>query len=118
MQTCLTTSTLHKTFEGMRFMCMLPLKTSIVNIDIHLIVFGKCVDGSIKTWGVVKIDVQNKKKIPELLGSIEDCEFCVFILKQNFVSNFRHYCFNFGYGSMCVQFYFWASHMLAKITIT
>jgi hypothetical protein len=43
---------------------MLPLKTSIVNIDIHLIVFGKCVDGSIKTWGVVKIDVQNKKKIP------------------------------------------------------
>jgi hypothetical protein len=40
---------------------MLLLKISIVNIDIHLIVFGKCVDGSIKTWGVIKIDVQNKR---------------------------------------------------------
>lgn len=64
MQTCLSTNALHKTFEGMGFMCMLLLKISIVNIDIHLIVFGKCVDQSIKTPGVVKIDVQYKKKIP------------------------------------------------------
>jgi hypothetical protein len=40
---------------------MLLLKISIVIIDIYLFVFGKCVDGYIKTWGVVKIDVQNKK---------------------------------------------------------
>ncbi len=54
-------TSLHKTFEGMGFMCMLLLKISIVIIDIYLFVFGKCVDGYIKTWGVVKIDVQNKK---------------------------------------------------------